>query len=195
MENCLHCGKAAHYPFEVMEVQTLHVRDLKGESRVQALGERRAFAICQTCAAAALEEIRNPRRKLLRSCGVFTGIFLLGVVLCLLFWSTQGALRLMGLAAIVCGGFGVYSTLQSTEKAKQAYAALSESDALTQAAWETLVKAAPKKDKDTDLTYFPIDTKTLAMTSGELALAFDLLPMVAVKAHALLHGDATEESE
>ncbi|MEG1988120.1 MAG: hypothetical protein RR035_02970, partial [Oscillibacter sp.] len=151
MEHCLNCGKAGAYAFEVLEIQTLHVRDLKGESRVQALGERRAFAICRTCAADTLSAIRRPTRRAAKACGLYGGIFLLGVVLCLVFWSTQGALRLMGLAAIVCGGIGLFSTLQTIKAQKAAYAALSEEDALAQAAWETLLRAAPKKAEDTDL--------------------------------------------
>ena len=195
MENCLNCGNSATYSFQVLEVQTLHVRDLKGESRVQALGECREFSICQACAAAALEAVRHPAQRLVKPRIAFGGIFLLGLALCLLFWSTQGALRLMGLAALVCGGFGLYSTQQSAKKQQQAYASLSEEAALQQAAWETLLRAAPQKVDDADLTYLPINEQTLAMKNGDLMVAFSLLPAVAAKAHTLLHSGEQAQRE
>ena len=54
MEKCIACGKDAKITFRALEVQTLHVRDLDREKRVQALGDFHDFAVCRECAKTKL---------------------------------------------------------------------------------------------------------------------------------------------
>lgn len=92
--DCIQCGGAAQHLFQALEIHTLHVRDLKGEKRVQAL-----------------------------------------------------------------------------EKA----------------AWEVAVRCAPHKRGDHDLTYLPITPETMAMKNGDLMIAYQLVPQIAVQAWNTLH--------
>lgn len=194
MAKCIHCGEAVDYPFRVLEVQTLHIRDLTGEKRVQALGKFQDYGICRDCAAARLEEINKPGARFFRSCTIFGLVLVLGLILVVLFGASNGALRLMGAAAIACGILGGFSTVQSLKKQQKAYAALPREDALAQSAWEVLLDSAPKKAEDSDLTYIPIDEKTLAMKNGDLMIAYRLLPEIAVKAYGLIREKSADES-
>ena len=110
MSACLKCGREdAAYPFHVLEVQTLHVRDFGGEKRVQALGLFQDYAICRECAAARLAAVKSPRKRLLLSGAAFGAIFLLGAALTAFYLRASGpggAMRLLGFAGLVCGALG-----------------------------------------------------------------------------------------
>lgn len=176
------------YPFRVLEVQTLHVRDLKGEKRVQALGLFQDYGICSDCAKRKLEQIRKPGSELWKRLIPFGLIFIIGVVLAVVFWKGEGALRLLGLAGIVSGIMGLVSISRGFSKRQKEYAGLTDSEALNRAAWECLVEFAPKKDGENDLTYIPVNDRTLKMKNGDLMIEYDLLPEIAIKAHKLIHG-------
>lgn len=46
--NCICCGKeTSDYPFHVLQVLTLHVRDLNGDKRIQALEEPTKESPCR----------------------------------------------------------------------------------------------------------------------------------------------------
>ena len=66
MAACLKCGGEGDYSFRVLEVHTLHVRDLDGEKRVQALGDFREYAVCCVCAQARLDRALRPERYQIR---------------------------------------------------------------------------------------------------------------------------------
>lgn len=190
MAQCLKCGKEAEYAFHVLEIQTLHIRDLTGEKRVQALGEFQDYAICKACAAAYLADIRRPGNKLARGCVPFIFILVLGIALTAAFWNSNGALRLMGLAAMICGVLGLVSTMQGSTKHKREFDALHQEEAMAQAAWECMLEAAPSKGSDNDLTYIPVNKKTMAMKNGDLMILYDMLPAVAAKAYDLIHDNS-----
>lgn len=188
MKSCLKCGNGAvRYPFRVLEVQTLHVRDITGEKRVQALGLFQEYGICQDCARHRLDAIREPGRVLWKQLLPFAVIFVLGAVLTVIFWSGEGGLRLLGLAGLVCGVLGFVDGLKGSSQRRKEYAALSDEAALARAAWECLLDSAPKKDGENDLTYIPVNERTLAMKNGDLMIEYELLPEIAVKAYGLLH--------
>ena len=185
---CIKCGKTAEGEnFRVLEVRTLHVRDVTGEKRVQALGDFREFFVCADCARQRLEEIRKPGKTLWKKLAVFLSILVLGIVLTILFWKGEGALRLMGLGAIVCGILGVYGTYSAFASRQREFASCSEAEALHKAAWLCLTESAPQKENENDLTYIPVDKQTLARKNGDLMVLYDLLPQIAIEAYARLH--------
>ena len=189
MSACLKCGKdPADYPFRVLEVQTLHVRDITGEKRVQALGLFQDYGVCRDCARSRLETLRQPGREMGKKLLPFALIFVLGAILTVAFWFGEGVLRLLGLAGLVCGVLGFVSGWKGLSTRQKEYAALSEEEALTRAAWECFLDAAPKKDGENDLTYIPVNRRTLAMKNGDLMIEYDLLPEIAIRAHELIHG-------
>lgn len=187
MADCLKCANAAVYPFRVLEIRTLHVRDITGEKRVQALGEFKDYAVCKSCAAAHLESVTSPTAAAVKRMAAFGAVLALGLVLTAVFRLAGSALRLMGFAAVICGVLGLISAIQSAQKHRQVFAALDTEQALSLAAWEVLLENAPKKSADADLTYIPVNEKTLASKNGDLMILYHLLPEIAVQAHRLLH--------
>ena len=187
--NCIKCGVPTEdYPFRVLQVQTLHVRDLTGEKRVQALGDFEDHCVCRKCAERKLSSILNNRRATVKAALPFFLAILAGIALAAFFWSRSGAFRLLGLAMLGCGLLGSISTLQAGEKKRSRFAPLSHDQALTQAAWECFLEAAPKKNDINDITYIPINQETLARKNGDLMILYDLLPEIALQAHQRIHG-------
>lgn len=187
--DCIKCGKeTSHYPFHVLQVLTLHVRDLKGDKRIQALGDFEDYAVCRDCAQTKLDTILNNRSALLRGLAPFAAAQILGIVLAAVTWNGEGVLRLLGLAMTVCGLLGLTGTWQRLMQKKRAFSALSPEDALHQAAWDVLLDNAPKKYDINDITYIPIDEHTLARKNGDLMLLYNLLPEIAVQAYNRIHG-------
>lgn len=188
MSNCIHCGTgAADYPFRVLEVQTLHIREMGGERRVQALGRFQDYAICRGCAQAHLETILAPGKRLMRRMLPFAAILAAGITVLALGWG-QLPLVVMGVAGILCGVVGIGSQARNGAAMRREYAALSPEEALSRAAWDLLLATAPNKDGENDLTYIPVDERTMAMKNGDLMIVYDLLPAVAKKAWDILHG-------
>lgn len=186
MSECLNCGGRAEYQFHVLEVQTLHIRDFGGEKRVQALGLFQDYAVCAGCARARLEAVRAPGKSMKKSCVLFGALLALGAALAAAFWRADGVLRLLGLAAAACGILGLCSAVHTGKQKRAEFAALSEEEALSRAAWECLTAHAPKKAGDNDLTYIPADASSLALDKDGLMRRYDLLPAIAGKAYGLL---------
>ena len=175
------------YEFDVLEVQTLHIRDLTGEKRVQALGEFGKYAVCADCARERLEKTMDVRQSARTGIIRFGAVLLAGILLAGWFWRAGGPMRLLGLAAVLCGVLGIYAAVQGSLERRNHYAACSEEDALWQSAWEVMVDQAPKKSDDSDLTYIPVTSKTLSMKDGDIMIHYDLLPEIAVKAYEQIH--------
>ena len=190
MVDCLKCANTAAYSFRVLEVRTLHVRDITGEKRVQALGEFCDYAVCESCATTHLTRVQHPSADTARRCAAFGIVLALGLALTAGFWISGGALRLMGLSGIICGVLGLISSVQTARKHRQTYAGLDAERAMALAAWEVLLEHAPKKSADADLTYIPVNEKNLAAKNGDLMILYDLLPEIAMQAHRRLHGSA-----
>ena len=184
--NCLKCDKPGCYDFKVLEVRTLHVRDLPGEKRIQGLGDFKTYSICADCAKQYLTYLQEDHQKERHQYIIFGVIFLLGLLLSYFFWDL-GAIRLLGLAALVCGTFGVFSTYQKAKIQKSSYGALASSQQLEKAAYEYLLTLSPKKFNLDDLTYIPINEETLQLKNGDLMILYKLLPAIAVEAFERIH--------
>lgn len=193
MPACLKCGGSGDFPFRVLEVHTLHVRDLDGEKRVQALGEFREFAVCAACAQAYLDRTQRPGRALGKKLAPFLAVLAFGLAVTAVCWTGETALRLLGAAGIFCGAAGSVSVLRRAGQEKKDFAVLPAGEALGRAAWACLLETAPKKAGDNDLTYIPVNPETLALKNGDLGIVYDLLPAVAKQAWNRLHG--VEEPE
>jgi len=186
---CLKCGKPGQYVFHVLEVRTLHVRSISGEQRVQALGKSLDYAVCETCAAKHLEQIQKPGRRMGKIVVPFFLVLVLGLVLLTMLRTTDGnaVQRLIGPAALTCGVLGLASTLRDDIRRRKEFSVLTEEEALARAAWECLLDSAPKKAGDSDLTYIPVNPKTLDMKNGDLMIRYRLLPQIAQQAYECLH--------
>lgn len=187
MAKCIKCGKEAELCFRALKAETFHARDVSGDRRVQALGGFTELCVCSGCARAQLEyALRGVSLKPLLP---YIAIFALGVLLTVVFWVSNGALRLMGIAAVVCGIAGGTSTALEAKNRRSEYQKLSAEQALSRAAWEAALSAAPKKDGDNDITYIPVTEETLQRKNGDLMILYDLLPDIAKQAWERLHGE------
>lgn len=186
---CIKCGREhSDYHFRVLQVQTLYVRDFGKDKRIQALGGFEEYDVCRACAEekyAAGLDAGKAIRKTLTLWGIVMAV---GFVLAMAFWNGEGVLRLAGLGALVGGGLCLISGLQSTTARKRQLSALSRGEALYQCAWECLVDGAPKKNDVNDITYIPVDEKTLARKNGDLMILYNLVPEIAVQAYKRIHG-------
>ncbi len=192
MENrCIRCGSPAAYPVRALEVRTLHVRSFTGERRIQALGDEKESAVCENCARESLALSTNPlraaKKTLLRFAAVFAAGIVLEAVTFLFLKEHRTVFALLGAAAMACGVLGAVDALKNAKEKNRALRALPENEALEEAAWDVFTAEAPKKEGDDDLTYIPVNAKTLKRKNGDLMILYRLLPEIAVQAWKKLH--------
>ena len=198
-EKCIRCGGPAGYPIHALEVRTLHVRSLGGEQRVQALGDSKQSAVCETCARKQLDLSLNPvkaaKPQLIRFGAAFVAGLLIEAVTFLFLKENRQVFLLLGIAALICGVLGIWDALQKANEKSRALHALPEPEALEEAAWDVYSAEAPKKEDVNDLTYIPVNGKTLQRKNGDLMILYKLLPEIAVQAWNRLHGKGDEEND
>ncbi len=195
MERCVHCGNAGELSIRALEVRTLHIRDLNGERRVQALGDWKSAAVCRSCAEnrRKLEEnVLRSARPRLRRFGLVLAAGVILEVLCFPLLGGERVYALLGLAAVVCGLLGMFSAVREARERKRELSRLSPEEADEEAAWTLFVQHSPKKEGDNDLTYIPVNARTLALKNGDLMILYHLLPAIANEAYARLRGDAEQ---
>ena len=200
MENrCIRCGSPAAFPIRALEVRTLHVRGLGGERRVQALGDKKTAGVCEACTRKqlnlSLDPVRAAKPQLVRFGAVFAAGLLVGTVTLLFVKESRQVFLLLGLAALICGVLGIYDALRKAKEKSASLAALPETEALEEAAWDIFTADAPKKDGINDLTYIPVNEKSLARKNGDLMILYHLLPEIAVRAWNILHNKGEENHD
>lgn len=188
---CIRCGNTADYPIKALEVRTLHVRSVGGERRVQALGDEKESAVCGRCAREHLDLSLNPDQAAKKQILSFVFVLIAGLIIeavtFLFIQESRQVFILLGIAALICGGLGIYDTLRKAKDKAASLRALPEAEALEEAAWDVFVSEAPKKDDVNDLTYIPINEKNLRRKNGDLMILYRLLPEIAVQAWNKLH--------
>ncbi len=194
MADCIACGKKAvkgtdHF-FHVLQVRTLPVRDLDREKKVQMLGGFEDYCVCKACTEERLERDLN----VVRAAGKKTILFFL--VLCAgILLETANQLWLggnmvwltLGLAAIACGILGMIATVSDGIKRSKELKGMQMKNALREAALAVMRDHAPKKDKDVNLTYIPVDAVTMNRKNGDLMVLYNLIPDIAVQAYDRIH--------
>ena len=185
---CVKCGaEHAEYEFKVLQVQTLHVRDLNREKRVQALGNFEEYAVCDACREEKYNSIVDNAALIKKTWLLYGSLMAVGAVLAYFFWNGEGAFRLLGLCMIAGGGLSLFGGLKSANAKKIQLLVLSDEEAIEQCAWECLVDGAPKKYDINDITYIPVTEKSLERKNGDLMILYDLLPEIAIEAHKRIH--------
>lgn len=195
-ERCIRCGGPAGHLIRALEIRTLHVRSIGGERRVQALGDEKESAVCEKCARTQLALSTNPFRAAKPQLAVFTAVFAAGLAIeavTFLFLKGHRIGILLGLAALACGALGLYDSLRKAKEKAASLRALPEKDALAEAAWDVYLAEAPKKENENDLSYIPVNEKTLARKNGDLMILYHLLPEIAVEAWNRLHKEEKDE--
>ena len=186
--NCIKCGKEhSHYHFRVLQVQTLHVRDFGKNSKIQALGDFEEYDVCAACAQEKYDSTVQVSAAVKKLCALWGTVMAIGLIVTLAYWKGEGVLRLAGLGALIGGGLILLGQLQNATKARKELLALNREEALYRCAWECMVDGAPKKNDVNDITYIPVDDKTLRRKNGDLMILYDLLPEIAIEAHKRIH--------
>ena len=197
-DKCIRCGGPAAYPIRAIEVRTLPVRGLGGERKVQALGDEKESCVCERCAREqlnlSLDPVRAVKPQLVRFGAVFAAGLLIEAVTFLFLKDNRQVFLLLGIAALICGVLGIYDVLKKAKEKSASLRALPEAEALEEAAWDVFVAAAPKKEDVNDLTYIPVNEKTLQRKNGDLMILYHLLPEIAVQAHKILHENEQSEN-
>ena len=197
-EKCIRCGGQAAYPIRALEVRTLHVRSMGGERRVQALGDEKESAVCEACARAQLALSLDPVKAVKPQLFTFGAVAAAGIAIeavTFLFLNRHRIGILLGLAALICGGLGIYEALRKAKEKAASLRALPDAEAAEEAAWDVYLAEAPKKEGQNDLTYIPVNEKTLARKNGDLMILYRLLPEIAVEAWKMIHGEKEEETK
>ena len=195
-EKCIRCGGTAELPVRALEVRTLHVRSIGGERRVQALGDEQESAVCESCAKAQLALSLDPVKAAKPQLAAFGAVIAAGIVIeavTFLFLKGHQIGILLGLASLACGALGIYDALRKAKEKAASLRALPEQEALTEAAWDVYTAEAPKKENENDLSYIPVNEKTIARKNGDLMILYHLLPEIAVEAWNKLHKEEKNE--
>ena len=186
---CIKCGREHNdYHFRVLQVQTLHVRDFGKNSRIQALGDFEEYDVCAACAEEKYADALDAAAAVRKTVTLWGILMAVGLALAAAFWNGEGVLRLAGLGLLVGGGLCLIGGLQTATARKLKFSALSKEDGLYRSAWECMIDGAPKKNDINDITYIPVDEKTLARKNGDLMILYDLVPEIAIQAHKRIHG-------
>ena len=187
---CIACHKQAQYTIRALQLRTLHVRAMTGEEKYQVPDDKvLEYGVCRECAQKRLKEHRTGKSGRKRTI-IFAIIALAGVLL--LFGAAQAGaltgqdqlvrvLRMVGLAAVLCGGAGFISTAKEAGAERKRLSGMSGEAALEECAWQVFLDSAPKEmgEEKWSLTYIPVNEKTLATLPGDLMILYDLQQGVA----------------
>ena len=172
------------------------MRSIGGERRVQALGDEKESAVCENCARAQLALALDPVKAVKPQLAAFGAVLAAGLVIeavTFLFLKGHQVGILLGLAALICGALGIYDALRRVKEKAVALRALPEADALAEAAWDVYLAEAPKKENENDLSYIPVNERTLTRKNGDLMILYHLLPEIAAEAWNRLHKEEKDE--
>lgn len=186
--NCNNCQKEADFRYRVLEVQTLHVRSLKGDNRVQALGKFRDYGICRSCAEGKLKDVLEFSSEKKKYCFLSIIIIITGCLI-LLRLGSEGITGFTGLFLILGGILIEYGTVSEWLNNRKEMLSLSAEERLKRAAWLELIATVPKKSIDSDISYIPVDSKTLNMKKGDFMVMYDLIPEIVEKAWSVINAD------
>ena len=185
---CVKCGaEQAEHEFKVLQVQTLHVRDLNKEKRVQALGEFEEYGVCESCIKDKYDSIVDNRAQIRKTWLIYGSLMAVGALLTYFYWSGDIMFRLIGWGLLIGSVLCLLGGLKSANAKKRALLMLSDEEAVEQCAWEAMIDGAPKKNDINDITYIPVNEKTKARKNGDLMILYDLLPEIAIEAHKRIH--------
>ncbi len=196
-EKCIRCGGETAYPIQALEVRTFHVRSVAGERRVQALGSEVTSGVCEACARTQLSLATDPLRAAKPQIIPFAAVFAAGILIeagaFLFIRQSRQVFILFGLAALICGVLGIWDAVKKAKEKDRALRAMPETEALEESAWDVFLSEAPRKENQNDLTYIPIDEKTLRRKNGDLMILYHLLPEIAVEAWKRIHSQEEEK--
>ena len=201
--SCLECKSDSPdaIRFRLLEVHTLHIRDFDGEKIIQALGEFQNYEICTACALEGARVFLYPAKLIARKCLAFFMLILAGIILSLLLtvnhtWPGLEGLftvKVIGPLAVIVGLSGILANVREILRVRESVSKMNHDEALHFSAYSLVIKNAPKKYQDNDITYIPVSKETQRMSPSQLAEKYNLLSAIAVKAHKLIQEEKINE--
>ena len=190
---CLECKTDSPdaISFRVLEVHTLHIRDFSGERIIQSLGEIRDYEICMACALEGVRAFLCPAKMILRKCFAFAVLILAGIISSLLltvndsFLKGVFAVKALGPLAVIVGMLGIFGKIREILRVRESVSKMNPDEALRYSAYSLVIRNAPKKYNDNDITYIPVNDETINMSPSLLAEKYNLLPAIASQAHSI----------
>ena len=196
--SCLQCksDSPGAIRFRLLEVHTLHIRDFDGEKIIQALGEFQDYEICTACALEGVRAFLYPAKLILRKCFAFMILILAGMILTLTLTVNDSwpllegvfAVKALGPLAVIVGVSGVIGKVRGILRVRESVSKMNHDEAVRYSAYRLVIKNAPKKYQDNDITYIPVSRETQSMSASQLAEEYNLLPAISLKAHEMLRG-------
>ena len=196
--SCLECKSDSldAIRFRLLEVHTLHIRDFDGEKIIQALGEFQDYEICTACALEGVRAFLYPAKLILRKCFAFAVLILAGMILTLTLTVNDSwpllegvfAVKALGPLAVIVGVSGVIGKVRGILRVRESVSKMNHDEAVRYSAYRLVIKNAPKKYQDNDITYIPVSRETQSMSASQLAEEYNLLPAISLKAHEMLRG-------
>lgn len=167
--------------FRALEVHTLHIRDFNGERIVQSLGEIREYEISMACAEREVQALLFPAKRIITKCLPFFLLTILGLALSFLltFGEFLPALRAIGPIAFLVGLTGIAGKVRESLRERDSVSKMNHDEAVKYSAWTLVLRQAPKKSGDNDVTYIPLNDETERMSAEELAEKYNLLSAIA----------------
>lgn len=194
---CQKCHAAEVEPRLLLEIQTLHIRDLNGERRVQAVGNFVEANVCRDCAQQYLTGEGRPAGGMGRT--VLISVLLMAVGAAVLSFTKERPFQFFGFAALFCAAALLWSKIGAWRRRVAEDTNRTDEERLERAAWSLLVSCLPKKAEDSDLTYIPVTADLPGSSVEELVKVYDLLPAIARKVKTVaaerLQGKAAETGE
>ena len=179
MGHCEKCHTTEVEPRLLLEIQTLHIRDLNGERRVQAVGNFVEANVCRDCAWRYLTGEGRPAGGVGRTALISLLLAVIGAAT--LSFTKERPFQFFGFAALFCAAALLWSKIGSWRRRAAEDAGRTEEERLERAAWSLLVSCLPKKAEDSDLTYIPVTEDLPNRPLEELVKTYDLLPAIAKK--------------
>ena len=177
--------------FRVLEVHTLHIRDFGGERIIQALGEFKNFEIGMACAQSELQAVLFPAKKIFKKTFPFLILFIAGIIFTFTLANKfdVAAIKILGIIAAFCGVSGTISETRKILIQRKNFLSMPHDEAIKNSAWQCVLKIAPKKFGDNDLTYIPVDDEVKNFSVKELAEKYNLLESISRKALELIQSN------
>ena len=174
---------------KTLEVHTLHIRDFTGERLIQSLGNFRDFEISEACVESEARALLYPAKRIFVKSLPFVALIVVGLVLALTLSTMTDipTIKALGFIAMFVGLSGIISTVRKNLEVRKKFQAMNRAEREKFSLWQCVLRTAPKKYNDNDLTYIPIDDAAFMLSAKDLADKYNLLPAISQKAFNLIH--------
>jgi hypothetical protein len=177
LEKCLVCKKNPGPPKTLITIRTLHIRDLGGEKKVQAVGNVIEEWVCGSCIQKEMDHALNPGKIIWKKTMLYAVLAAAGIAIAVFFH--ERVLRIFGAAAVLCAVVCLYSDLTKISKRRKSTIDNSPEENNTFYSLELIRRNLPRKNGEEDLTYIPMERSLVSASLGDMGVEYGLIPEIA----------------